>query len=175
MVRDDRAKPFRSRIDEAERRAMPKPTRSGRLESWMALALMVLTLRAPGASARGQLPQSAGAAPGSPELLIGAPPRLVVGAVAAVELTVRTPGTDRQPLLLTPSVEGEAVRMVRGRLLRDDAVRADGSTLVFALPLSARRPGAALLRVSLLTYGCDPTACQEVRADASRMLQVNPR
>ena len=137
-------------------------------------ALLVLTMDAPGASARDQRPQPAGTPPDAAELLIGAPPRLVVGAVASVELTIQTAGADRQPLLLTPSVEGEAVRMVRGRLLRDDAVRADGGTLIFALPLSARRPGTALLRVSLLTYRCDATSCREVRAEASRMLQVNP-
>jgi hypothetical protein len=149
---------------------MPNPTRSG----WLGV-LLVLGLEAPGGSARGQQPQPPRPLPESAQLLIGAPPRLVVGAVAALELTVRTPGTEQQPLLLTPTVEGEAVRVVRGRLLRDDAVRVDGSTLVFTLPLAARRPGAALLRVSMLTYRCDPTSCSEVRLEVSRMLQVSPR
>jgi hypothetical protein len=153
---------------------MPNATRNGWLGRSL-LVFLVLTLGRPGGSARGQVPQSGGASPQGVELLIGAPPRLLVGAVAVVELTVRIPGTDRQPLLLTPSVEGEAVRVVRGRLLRDDAVRADAGTLTFALPLSARRPGAALLRVSLLTYRCNAITCREVRADASRMLQVSPR
>jgi hypothetical protein len=155
---------------------MPNPTRRGWLAPWMLpLALLILTVEVPGAPARGQLPQPTLASPESVEISIGAPPRLVVGGVAAVELTVRTPGADQQPLLLTPSVEGEAVRVVRGRLLRDDAMRADGSGLSFTLPLLARRPGAALLRVSLLTYRCDTTTCREVRAEASRMLQVSPR
>jgi hypothetical protein len=149
---------------------MPNPTRS----AWLG-ALLALTLKAPGAAAHGQEPQPPRAGPENAELLIGAPPRLVVGAVAAVELVVRTPGSDRQPLLLTPSMEGEAVRVVRGRLLRDDAVRADLSTLVFTLPLLARRAGAALLRVSLVTYSCDTKTCREVRVEASRMLQVSPR
>ena len=140
----------------------------------MSLALLMLSLGAPGAPAHGQRPEPPRSLEDA-ELLIGSPPRLVVGAVATIELTVRTAGPDQQPLLLTPSVEGEAVRVVRGRLLRDDAVRTDGGTLAFTLPLAARRPGAALLRVSLLTYRCDTTTCREVRADASRMLQVSPR
>jgi hypothetical protein len=141
------------------------------------VATVVLALDAPAAQrARGQQGRPPVPAPSQElaRLQIGVPPRLVVGRVGAIEVTVRIAGADRQPLLVTPSVEGEAVRVVRGRLLRDDAARSEGTTLTFALPLSARRPGAALLRVSLLTYVCD-TSCRELRADASRMLHVSER
>jgi hypothetical protein len=147
--------------------------------SWVARLLiagiaLMLAARDPRAHGQASRPDQAVVGPDSVALQIGAPPRLVVGSVAAIEVTVWIADTDQEPLLLTPSVEGEAVRVVRGRLLRDDAVRGDRSTLVFALPLSARRPGAALLRIALLTYRCEST-CREVRADASRMLEVNQR
>jgi hypothetical protein len=110
----------------------------------------------------------------SPSLRIDAPTLLVVGAAATIDVLVRLPPGPEQPLLLTPSAEGEAVRVVRGRLLRSDAERTPRGDLRFRVPIVARRAGTAVLRVELLTYRCAP-GCTAVQVSASRVLQVSDR
>jgi hypothetical protein len=75
------------------------------------------------------------------------------------------------PLLLTPSVEGFAVEVVRGRLLRSDAKPVDASHLRFDIPVVARSEGTAIFRVELSTYVCEPR-CRLVTASGSRVLRV---
>lgn len=98
-------------------------------------------------------------------------PRLHVGEVGAVELRLRLDPGDEQPLLLTPFVQGAAVEVVRGRLLRDDALRPSPGELRFRVPIAARTLGTALLRVELWTYRCS-SGCESVRVYASATLHV---
>jgi hypothetical protein len=84
-----------------------------------------------------------------------------------VELSDATP----QPLLLTPRIEGAAVELVRGRLLRADAKSLDSKHLSFNIPVVARREGTAILRVEVMTYVC-ATRCSRVIAIESRVLRV---
>jgi hypothetical protein len=105
-------------------------------------------------------------------LAIAEQPRLTVGDVAAIEATLRFVRGGEQPIMLTLSIEGEAVDVVRGRLLRDDATRGPEGELRFRIPLVTRRPGSAVLRLEVATYACDP-GCRPVRALAAKMLQVS--
>ena len=75
------------------------------------------------------------------------------------------------PLLLTPSVEGSAVEVVRGRLLRSDAKLLDARHLRFEIPVVARSEGTAIFRVELAAYVCEPR-CRLVTASGSRVLRV---
>ena len=131
-------------------------------------ALFALALHGPHARAEGPPRRSAA----GPSLRIEAPKALVVGTAAAIDVLVRTAEGPEQPLLLTPTAEGEAVRVVRGRLLRADAARTPEGELRFAVPIVARRAGTSVLRVELLTYQCTNAGCTAVRVSASQILQV---
>jgi hypothetical protein len=75
------------------------------------------------------------------------------------------------PLALTPHIDGTAIELVRGRLLRADAkVEATGQ-LRFLIPVVAHSEGTAILRVELMTYTCDPR-CRRVDASGTRVLRV---
>ncbi len=135
-----------------------------------ALAWLVGTAQ----GARGEPTQaSAPATTGGPVLRIEPPDARVlrVGMTGTVEVIVSGDFDPAQPLLLTPAAEGDAVRVVRGRLLRTDARPEPGGGLRFAVPILARSPGTAVLRVDLLTYRCRPR-CMAVHASATRVLQV---
>ncbi len=97
---------------------------------------------------------------------------LRVGTTAHADVFVRAPDVN-QPLLLTPSIEGNAVRVVRGRLLRADAQRAQDGELRFEVPLVVAGAGSALLRIDVLTYRCAPK-CAAVRASGTRLLHAAP-
>jgi hypothetical protein len=103
-----------------------------------------------------------------------APERTVrAGSHTAVEVIVQLPAGNDSPLLLTPSVEGEAVEVVRGRLMRPDAkpVAGDDTRLRFEVPVLARSEGTAILRVDVTTYVC-ARVCQRVVLRASEVLRV---
>lgn len=110
----------------------------------------------------------------APALQITLPPEqhLSRGAHAAIEVIVQLPepGGDL-PLLLTPRIEGAAVELVRGRLLRSDAKQLSGGRLRFEVPVVARSEGTAILRVSVLTYACSET-CQQLEASVHAVLAV---
>ena len=89
-------------------------------------------------------------------LRIEAPDPLRVGTTAHADVFLRVPDAT-QPLLLTPTSEGDAVRVVRGRLLRADAQRAPDGELRFEVPLVVSSAGSAVLRVDVLTYRCART------------------
>lgn len=133
-----------------------------------ASVLLALTLHGPLAQADGPARVNGS----GPSLRIDAPNALVVGAAAAIDVLVRTEEGPEQPLLLTPTVEGEAVRVVRGRLLRTDAKPTSDGELRFAVPIVARRAGTSVLRIELLTYRCASGGCTAVRVSASQVLQV---
>jgi hypothetical protein len=124
---------------------------------------------------RGDSPraQSAPTPTAGVSLVIVDPPELRAGVASSIEVVVRVPETEERPLLLTPMVEGEALHVVRGRMLRADARRDPDGTLHFAIPVLGRRAGTAVLRVALLAYRCAPRAgCEAVRVSRSRTLQV---
>jgi hypothetical protein len=100
------------------------------------------------------------------------PGSLVVGATTSIRVLVRLGDGPQRPLLLTPSAEGEAIRVVRGRLLRADAQPSAEGELRFEVPIVARRAGTAVLRVELLTYRCAAT-CSALRVSASRVVEVS--
>jgi hypothetical protein len=103
-----------------------------------------------------------------------APERTVrAGSHTAVEVIVQLPAGNDSPLLLTPSVEGEAVEVVRGRLMRPDAkaINGDQSRLRFEVPVLAKSEGTAILRVDVMTYVCE-RVCRRVVLRASEVLRV---
>jgi hypothetical protein len=102
------------------------------------------------------------------------PTGLTAGTTASVGVFVRLPQGPEQPLLLTPTCEGDAVRVARGRLLRADARRTEQGELHFQVPIEARSAGTAVLRVALLTYRCD-RRCEPLHLTESVTVQVSAR
>lgn len=88
----------------------------------------------------------------------------------AVYVTLPAESADL-PLALSLHIDGEAIELVRGRLLRADAKSDGQGNLEFSVPVVARSPGAAILRVELMTYACDPR-CRRVDVSRSRALRV---
>lgn len=101
-----------------------------------------------------------------------APERLVAGSTAMVVAEVSVPAGGDAPLLLTPTTEGTAVEVVRGRLLRADAERTANGTLRFRIPILAKSPGNSVLRVRVVTYACS-RRCRAEEADAFIVLRVD--
>ena len=119
-------------------------------------------------------PRAADADETTVTLTLSAPERIEVGDRVALTATVRLAPPNDLPLLLTPSAEGTAVDVVRGRLLRANANDPDAAPLVFRIPLVARGSGTAVVRVEVLAYACDEL-CHEVRAGRTLTLRVHPR
>lgn len=88
-----------------------------------------------------------------------------------VPVRVTLPLGGAAPLMLTPSVEGSALEVVRGRLIRSDAKPVDATQLRFELPVVARSEGTAILQIEVNTYVCEPR-CRAVSARASRVFRV---
>jgi hypothetical protein len=110
----------------------------------------------------------------APELQISLRPEqhLRRDAHTAIEVIVQLPeGSADLPLLLTPRIEGAAVELVRGRLLRSDAKLVERGRLRFEVPVVARSEGTAILRVSVTTYVCEDS-CRRVEATTSAVLEV---
>jgi hypothetical protein len=105
------------------------------------------------------------------EIALDPPASLRVGDRAAVVAEVRIRPAGTQPLLLTPSTEGTAVEVVRGRLLRSDAEDRDADVLRFRIPIVARTPGTGVLRVAVSGWAC-AERCRRVTAEASVVLRV---
>lgn len=103
-----------------------------------------------------------------------APSHIVTGDHLSMVATVVLSPPNRLPLLLTPSSQGTAIDVVRGRLLRADADDPQANPLVFHIPLVARGPGTAVLRVRVLAYSCDQL-CHRVRVERALTLRVLPR
>lgn len=97
---------------------------------------------------------------------------LQAGQPAAIDVWVQIPAGSPLPLLLTPSTEGDAVSVVRGRMLGSDA-QASPEGLLFRVPLMVRTEGTAILRVLVESYACDKV-CRPVRASATRTLRARP-
>jgi hypothetical protein len=93
------------------------------------------------------------------------------GSHVSVPILVELARPDSAPLLLTPSIEGGAIELLRGRLLAADAKRLDPTHLRFELPVFARSEGTAILRIELSAYVCSER-CRRVSASDSRVLIV---
>jgi hypothetical protein len=102
-----------------------------------------------------------------------------VGATGEVVAVVSFDERASGPLMLTPTSDGPAIVVVRGRLLRADAEDPRAQPLRFHVPYVARTAGDAVLRVRIDGWSCTPIAegreerrCQAVRAEASVTLTV---
>jgi hypothetical protein len=96
---------------------------------------------------------------------------LRAGSHAAIEVIVQLPPGSDAPLLLTPTVEGDALEVVRGRLARPDAKVVPPDRLRFEVPVRARSEGTAILRVEVMTYVCE-RVCERVVLRASQVVRV---
>lgn len=90
----------------------------------------------------------------------------------SIQVAVSLPAeTNDMPLMLTPHIDGDAIELVRGRLLRSDAKKSPDGRLLFAVPVVARAQGTALLRVDVMTYACSER-CRRLDASSTYALHV---
>ncbi len=116
--------------------------------------------------------QASGSAPAEAlSVTIQPPGALRAGTTAELMVTVSRPPDQDHPLLLTPSAEGAAIEVVRGRLLRADARSRERGQLRFAVPLRMRERGPAIVRVEVQSYRC-ASRCEAVSARAAAELVV---
>jgi hypothetical protein len=117
-----------------------------------------------------------GAAPDeAARLRVSVPESLRVGDHVALVITLDLPAGELGPLLVTPRSQGEALEVVRGRLLLSDARDANARPLVFHVPAIARAPGQALVNVRALVYRCADGACEPLTLDTQTSVLVLPR
>jgi hypothetical protein len=118
------------------------------------------------------VPSPTHAAPGSADgsLRIEAPASLPIGA-NRIAVILRPPLGPVMPLLLTVSVEGDALQAVRARFLRADAKLEKSGELRFDVPVLARAAGIALMRAEVSTYRCSKR-CRQLHEQTSVQLQV---
>lgn len=108
------------------------------------------------------------------------PPQLMVGARAEVIARVQLGDRAGRPMLLTPSAEGTAVEVVRGRLTRADADVAEGAPgedareLLFRIPIVARMVGTAVVRVRVDGFSCRDGLCHALPIEESIAIEVSP-
>lgn len=101
-----------------------------------------------------------------------------VGETGEVIAIVDASNSAEGPLLLTPTSDGPAIEVVRGRLLRADAEDPRTTPLRFHVPFVARSPGDAVVRVRVDGWSCAAlregaeVRCQVVRAEAAITLTV---
>lgn len=116
------------------------------------------------------------AAARGPGLAIEAPEPLRVGDHRALVVTLSLPAAASPAVLLvTARGQGAALEIVRGRLLRADARDPAASPLVFDLPVVAREPGTAVVRVHAAAYDCRDGQCEPVEVEAVKTVLVLPR
>jgi hypothetical protein len=108
-------------------------------------------------------------------LEVQAPDTLHVDDHVSLVATLRLPDSGAPLLLLTPSSQGSALEVVRGRLLRADAREPTATPLVFDLPVAAHEPGSAVVRVHVATFDCRGEVCVPLEIVAQRTVLVLPR
>jgi hypothetical protein len=104
-------------------------------------------------------------------LEVAGPTELHAGERAVLAIALELPPDFAPNVLLTPVAEGEALEVVRGRLMRGDARDTEGSNLRFDLPILAQTPGTGVVRVHALAYRCAPD-CVAVEREARVSLVV---
>jgi hypothetical protein len=105
------------------------------------------------------------------------PESLAVDDRAEVIATVAISPRNDGPILITPVSEGASVEVVRGRLSRPDADDPAANPLRFRIPIVARTPGTAVLRVHALGYACNARTkrCRSLETSTSAVLRVVAR
>ena len=128
------------------------------------------------ASAATSLPVIAHAQPegAAIEVALEPPSPLTVGDRAEVIARVRTSERAGAPLLVTPSSEGSAIEVVRGRLMRADAEDPRAGELRFRVPIVARAAGTAVVRVRVDGFACEAGRCEPLSLESSVALEVRP-
>ncbi|HEX7481005.1 MAG TPA: hypothetical protein VF331_24595 [Polyangiales bacterium] len=113
-------------------------------------------------------------APAGVQIHVAAPETIPDGTHTAVTVTVDFAQPNDQPLLLTPTSQGSALEVVRGRLSRSDARRISETQLRFELPVVAHGEGTAIVHVELAAYVCK-TRCERVVASADQVVRIARR
>ena len=103
---------------------------------------------------------------------IAPPPELHAGDHAELIVEVALAEDARGPVLVTPSADGAAIEIVRGRLFRFEAEDPDADPLRFHVPIVARTAGTAIVSIHVAGHRCDGPRCDAVEADASRTIDV---
>lgn len=99
------------------------------------------------------------------------PPELHVGDRARLVLVADVPAD--MPVSVTPQATGDALEVVRGRLLRTDAQQPDARPLVFEIPVAARAAGNGVVRARVRSFTCDEDGdCRATSAEASLTVRV---
>lgn len=137
------------------------------------LAALLLALAAPGSAA--SQPSAAPVTSAGPSMRLSPPRELHVGEHARLELELLLPAGAAGPLLITPFHEGQALEVVKGRLLRSDARDPNARPLHFELPVLARTAGVARVGVRLLAYVCErEQRCRALQAETRADVVVLP-
>jgi hypothetical protein len=100
------------------------------------------------------------------------PHQMHPGDHAEIIALVHAEDAARGPLLVTPSVDGAAVEVVRGRLFRFDADDPSSDPLRFRVPVLARSVGTAVLSVRVDGHACEGPHCAPVDAEATARIDV---
>jgi hypothetical protein len=106
-------------------------------------------------------------------LVFEPPERVVVGDRARLVLVVDV-ATD-VPVLVTPTHEGSAIEVVRGRLARADAVEANARPLRFPIPIVARERGTGVVRATVTSFVCEGEVCDAIEEEARVAIRVEER
>ncbi len=99
-------------------------------------------------------------------------PELHPGEHAEIVAVVHAEDAARGPLLVTPSVDGAAIEVVRGRLFRFDADDPSADPLRFRVPIVARSIGTAVLAVRVDGHACVGARCEPVDAESTLRIDV---
>lgn len=94
------------------------------------------------------------------------------GDHAEIVALVHAEDAARGPLLITPTIDGAAVEVVRGRLFRFDAEDPTSDPLRFRVPVLARSVGTAVLSVRVDGHACEGPRCAAVDAEATARIDV---
>lgn len=103
---------------------------------------------------------------------IEAPREMHPGDHAEIVALVHAEDAARGPLLVTPTIDGAAVEVVRGRLFRFEADDPTSDPLRFRVPVLARSVGTAVLSVRVDGHACEGPRCTPVDAEATAQIDV---
>lgn len=103
-------------------------------------------------------------------LVFEPPDRVVVGDRARLVLVVDV--AEDVPVLVTPTHEGSAVEVVRGRLARVDALEPTARPLRFPIPIVARERGTGVVRATVTSFVCEGDVCEAIEEEARVTLRV---
>ena len=106
-------------------------------------------------------------------LVFEPPDRVVVGDRARLVLVVDV--AEDVPVLVTPTHEGSAVEVVRGRLARVDALEPTARPLRFPIPIVARERGTGVVRATVTSFVCEGDMCEAIEEEARVTLRVEER